>query len=127
MKAAVVSSFTSPLEILQRDIPAPDPGQVLVRLETCGLCHTDIHAAHGDWPVKPGLPSVPGHEGVGIVERVGAGVENRSVGDRTQYDGLASLPVWSGSGCRGSARRRTTREPRCAVPRACSRRGAARR
>ena len=92
MKAAVVSSFTSPLEILQRDIPAPDPGQVLVRLETCGLCHTDIHAAHGDWPVKPGLPFVPGHEGVGIVERVGAGVEIRSVGD-----GVA-IP-WLGYAC----------------------------
>ncbi|WP_203579495.1 alcohol dehydrogenase AdhP [Microbacterium hibisci] len=92
MKAAVVSSFTSPLEILQRDIPVPDPGQVLVRLETCGLCHTDIHAAHGDWPVKPGLPFVPGHEGVGIVERVGAGVENRSVGDRV------AIP-WLGYAC----------------------------
>ena len=72
MKAAVVSSFTAPLEIMEREIPEPGPDQVLVRLEACGLCHTDIHAAHGDWPVKPGLPFVPGHEGVGIVEKIGA-------------------------------------------------------
>ena len=46
---------------------------MLVRIETCGLCHTDIHAARGDWPVKPTPPFIPGHEGVGIVERLGAG------------------------------------------------------
>ena len=56
MKAAVVTSFTAPLEIQERDIPEPGPGEVLVHLETSGLCHTDIHAAHGDWPVKPTLP-----------------------------------------------------------------------
>jgi len=71
MKAAVVHDFTQPLTI--EDIPRPEPGdgQVLVRIEACGLCHTDIHAAHGDWPIKPALPLIPGHEGVGIVEAVG--------------------------------------------------------
>lgn len=92
MKAAVVSSFTAPLEIQERDVPEPGAGEVLVRLETSGLCHTDIHAAHGDWPVKPGLPFVPGHEGVGIVEKVGAGVKSRSVGDRV------AIP-WLGYAC----------------------------
>jgi alcohol dehydrogenase, propanol-preferring len=53
MKAAVVHDFTQPLSI--DDVPRPEPrdGQVLVRIEACGLCHTDIHAAHGDWPIKP--------------------------------------------------------------------------
>ncbi len=92
MKAAVVSSFTSPLEVCERDIPEPGEGQVLVRLETCGLCHTDIHAAHGDWPVKPALPFVPGHEGVGIVEKLGAGVTDRAVGERV------AIP-WLGYAC----------------------------
>jgi propanol-preferring alcohol dehydrogenase len=92
MKAAVVSSFTSPLEIQQRAVPEPGDGQVLVHLEACGLCHTDIHAAHGDWPVKPGLPFVPGHEGVGIVEKLGAGVTNRAVGERV------AIP-WLGYAC----------------------------
>jgi alcohol dehydrogenase, propanol-preferring len=73
MKAAVVHSFDEPLSI--EDVATPQPGdeQVLVRVEACGLCHTDIHAARGDWPVKPEPPFIPGHEGVGIIERVGAG------------------------------------------------------
>ncbi|PSL37156.1 propanol-preferring alcohol dehydrogenase [Labedella gwakjiensis] len=92
MKTAVVTSFTSPLEIVDRDIPQPSPGEVLVRLETCGLCHTDIHAAHGDWPVKPTPPFVPGHEGVGIVELLGDGVTERHVGERV------AIP-WLGYAC----------------------------
>jgi alcohol dehydrogenase, propanol-preferring len=92
MKAAVVTSFTEPLEIQDRPIPTPGPGQVLVRIEASGLCHTDIHAAHGDWPVKPTPPFVPGHEGVGIVEALGAGVTQRAVGDRV------ALP-WLGHAC----------------------------
>ncbi|HWK26255.1 MAG TPA: zinc-dependent alcohol dehydrogenase [Solirubrobacter sp.] len=73
MKAAVVRSFDQPLAIEDVPIPEPGPDQVLVRIETSGLCHTDIHAARGEWPVKPSPPFVPGHEGVGIVERVGSG------------------------------------------------------
>ncbi|RWZ59207.1 alcohol dehydrogenase AdhP [Labedella populi] len=92
MKAAVVTSFTTPLEVVDRDVPEPGPGEVLIRLETCGLCHTDIHAAHGDWPVKPQPPFVPGHEGVGIVEALGAGVTERRVGERV------AIP-WLGFAC----------------------------
>ena len=71
MKAAVVHSFTSPLSLEDIPKPEPAPGQVVVKIEASGLCHTDIHAAHGDWPIKPTLPLIPGHEGVGIVESVG--------------------------------------------------------
>jgi propanol-preferring alcohol dehydrogenase len=73
MKAAVVHSFDRPLEI--DDVPVPEPGadQVLVRIETSGPCHTDIRAARGEWPVKPTLPIIPGHEGVGVVEQLGRG------------------------------------------------------
>jgi propanol-preferring alcohol dehydrogenase len=49
------------------------PGQLRVKVEACGLCHTDIHAANGDWPVTPTVPFIPGHEGVGIVTRPGMG------------------------------------------------------
>ena len=73
MKAAVVRSFDRPLEIEDLPVPVPGTGQVLVRVETCGLCHTDIHAARGEWPVKPSPPFIPGHEGVGVIERLGAG------------------------------------------------------
>jgi alcohol dehydrogenase, propanol-preferring len=92
MKAAVVTDFRSPLEIQDLPIPEPGPGEVLVRMETSGLCHTDIHAAHGDWPVKPTPPFVPGHEGIGYVEKLGAGVTARSVGDRVAI-------AWLGYAC----------------------------
>jgi alcohol dehydrogenase, propanol-preferring len=92
MKAAVVHSFDKPLTVEEVPTPKPDHGQVLVKMETCGLCHTDIHAAHGDWPVKPNPPFIPGHEGVGIVEMVGAGVNNLSEGDRV------AIP-WLGYAC----------------------------
>src|SRR4029079_8440340 len=92
MKAAVVTDFTQPLEIRDVPVPVPGPGEVLVRIEASGLCHTDIHAAHGDWPVKPTPPFIPGHEGVGIVEAVGEGVEHRVVGERV------ALP-WLGHAC----------------------------
>jgi propanol-preferring alcohol dehydrogenase len=73
VKAAIVRHFDQPLEVEDLPIPEPGPEQVLVRIETCGLCHTDIHAARGEWPVKPSPPFIPGHEGVGVIERVGSG------------------------------------------------------
>jgi propanol-preferring alcohol dehydrogenase len=92
MKAAVVTDFHAPLEIRELPVPAPGPGEVLVRMETSGLCHTDIHAAHGDWPVTPTPPFVPGHEGVGYVERLGPDVTTRQVGDRVAI-------AWLGYAC----------------------------
>ncbi|NYF58509.1 alcohol dehydrogenase AdhP [Micromonospora purpureochromogenes] len=92
MRATVVTSFDQPLEIVDRPVPSPGPGEILVRIEASGLCHTDIHAAHGDWPVKPSPPFVPGHEGVGIVEAVGPGVTEHAVGHRV------ALP-WLGWAC----------------------------
>src|SRR3954447_18907800 len=82
MRAAVVPRMGAPLEIQELPTPEPGPGQVLVRVEASGLCHTDIHAARGDWPVQPTAPFIPGHEGVGIVERLGSGVTEHRVGDR---------------------------------------------
>jgi len=73
MKAAVVHDFTKPLSVEEVPDPVAGAEQVLVRLQACGLCHTDIHAAHGEWPVKPRPPFIPGHEGVGTIERVGPG------------------------------------------------------
>ena len=89
MKAAVVPAFEVPLEIRDVDVPRPGPGQVLVRIEASGLCHTDIHAAHGDWPVKPKMPLVPGHEGVGSIVELGDGVDSLEVGDRVALPWLA--------------------------------------
>jgi alcohol dehydrogenase, propanol-preferring len=92
VKAAVVRAFKQPLVIEDRPIPEPGEGQVLVKIEASGLCHTDIHAANGDWPVKPTPPFVPGHEGVGIVTQVGRGVTRVREGERV------AIP-WLGSAC----------------------------
>jgi propanol-preferring alcohol dehydrogenase len=81
MKAAVVRSFGKPLTIEEVAIPTPGPGEVLVRIVATGVCHTDLHAADGDWPVKPTPPFIPGHEGAGIVAALGAGVTSLKEGD----------------------------------------------
>jgi propanol-preferring alcohol dehydrogenase len=81
MQAAVVRSFGAPLQIQEVPVPAPGPGEVLVKMIATGVCHTDLHAADGDWPVKPSPPFIPGHEGAGVVAAVGAGVTDLKDGD----------------------------------------------
>lgn len=81
MKAAVVHEFGKPLKIEEVPVPQPGLGELLVKVAACGVCHTDLHAADGDWPVKPKLPLIPGHETVGTVAAVGPGVDDFKVGD----------------------------------------------
>jgi propanol-preferring alcohol dehydrogenase len=90
MHAAIVEQFGKPLVFQEWDIPTPGPGQILVKTEACGVCHTDLHAAHGDWPVKPTLPFIPGHEGIGRVAGIGAGVTIVKEGDRVGVPWLFS-------------------------------------
>ena len=83
MKAIVVEEFRQPLVI--KDVPRPalrTPFDIIIRVRASGVCHTDLHAANGDWPVRPRLPFIPGHEGVGIVEAIGDMVTNIKIGDR---------------------------------------------
>ncbi|HEY3205700.1 MAG TPA: alcohol dehydrogenase AdhP [Gaiellaceae bacterium] len=91
-EAAVVHDFAEPLVVQQISAPELGPGQIRVKVEASGLCHTDIHAAHGDWPVKPTPPFVPGHEGIGIVSELGPGVTEVALGDRV------AMP-WLGYAC----------------------------
>jgi propanol-preferring alcohol dehydrogenase len=90
MQAAVVEQFGQPMIIRELDIPIPGPGQILVKTEACGVCHTDVHAADGDWPLKPKPPFVPGHEAIGRVSAVGAGVTLVKEGDRVGVPWLYS-------------------------------------
>lgn len=90
MRAAVVHQFGAPLQIEEVEVPRPGPDQVLVKVEATGVCHTDLHAARGDWPVKPKLPFIPGHEGIGRVAAVGAGVSHLKEGDRVGVPWLHS-------------------------------------
>jgi len=92
MKAAVVEQFGEPLVVREVAIPSPGPGQALVEIVATGVCHTDLHAAEGDWPIKPTLPFTPGHEGAGIVVALGSGVTHLKEGDRV---GIA----WLHSAC----------------------------
>jgi propanol-preferring alcohol dehydrogenase len=92
MQAAVVKEFGKPLVIQEVPIPTPGPGQALVEIIATGVCHTDLHAAQGDWPVKPTPPFIPGHEGAGIVVALGEGVTHLKVGQRV---GIA----WLHSAC----------------------------
>src|SRR5580658_10098087 len=90
MHVAVVEQFGKPLLFQEGDIPAPGLGQILVKTEACGVCHTDLHAATGDWPLKPKLPFIPGHEAIGRVAAVGAGVTIVKEGDRVGVPWLYS-------------------------------------
>lgn len=90
MQAAVVRAFGEPLVIEEAPVPRPGPGELLVKIAASGVCHTDLHAAHGDWPVKPEPPFIPGHEGVGHVVAVGDGVKHVKEGDRVGIPWLYS-------------------------------------
>lgn len=90
MKAAVVHKFGEPLVIEEVPVPQPEAGQVLIKVVASGVCHTDLHAADGDWPVKPKLPFIPGHEGVGYITEIGAGVTLLKEGDRVGVPWLNS-------------------------------------
>jgi propanol-preferring alcohol dehydrogenase len=90
MHAAVVEQFGKPLVLRECDVPTPGPGQIVVKTLACGVCHTDLHGARGDWPLKPKLPFIPGHEGIGIVSAVGPGVTIVKEGDRVGVPWLYS-------------------------------------
>ena len=88
----MVEKFRQPLQLREVPVPSPGPGQALVEIVATGVCHTDLHAADGDWPVKPNPPFIPGHEGAGIVVALGPGVTHLNEGDRV---GIA----WLNSAC----------------------------
>ena len=90
MQAAVVEKFGEPLVVRELRVPEPGPGQALVEIIASGVCHTDLHAAEGDWPVKPTLPFTPGHEGAGVVVALGPGATPLKEGDRVGVAWLQS-------------------------------------
>jgi alcohol dehydrogenase/propanol-preferring alcohol dehydrogenase len=81
MRAIQVSRPNGPLELVERQIPEPGPGAVRIRVEACGICHTDSFTKDGTWP---GLeyPRIPGHEVAGVIDAVGARVLGLKVGQR---------------------------------------------
>lgn len=90
MKAAVCTKLGLPLELKEIPIPKVGLNDCLVKMEACGVCHTDLHAVEGDWPVKPSPPFIPGHEGIGRVVEVGSNVNAVKVGERVGIPWLFS-------------------------------------
>lgn len=85
MKAAVLHALSEPLSIEELPLPVPAAGEVLIKVAACGVCHSDLHLAHGDWDLlKPitKLPLVLGHEVTGTIEALGSGAEGFVIGDR---------------------------------------------
>lgn len=107
MKAAIVRALGQPLAIEEVPVPDPGPEQILVRIAATGVCHTDLHAVKGDWPVKPAVPFIPGHEGVGTVAGVGRSVKRVKEGDRV------GIP-WLHTACGYCSHCRTGWETLCA-------------
>ena len=94
MKAAVLHEFGGPLHIEEMPVKEPRENQILVKVISCGVCHTDLHACEGDWPVKPKVPLIPGHEAIGYVVALGPGVKNVKEGD------VVGVPwLYSACGC----------------------------
>jgi propanol-preferring alcohol dehydrogenase len=114
MKAMALSELGKPLALVERPNPEAGPGEIVVRVEACGVCRTDLHIVDGELP-NIHLPIVPGHEIVGIVDQVGPGVSTSRVGERvgipwlghtcgvcpyctTDRENLCDRPVFTGYG-----------------------------
>ena len=105
MRAVVVNQASTGVEVVEHEKPAVvGHGQALVKVEYCGVCHTDLHVAHGDFGQVPGR--ILGHEGIGIVEEVGEGVETLKKGDRVSI-------AWFFEGCGHCEYCTTGRETLC--------------
>ena len=105
MRAVVVNQASTGVEVVDHEKPAVvGHGQALVKVEYCGVCHTDLHVAHGDFGQVPGR--ILGHEGIGIVEEVGEGVETLKKGDRVSI-------AWFFEGCGHCEYCTTVRETLC--------------
>lgn len=104
MKAVVVNQASTGVEVVEHDLPNVGHGKALVKVEYCGVCHTDLHVAHGDFGQVPGR--ILGHEGIGIVEEIGEGVTSLKVGDRVSI-------AWFFEGCGHCEYCTTGRETLC--------------
>jgi propanol-preferring alcohol dehydrogenase len=93
MQAAVLREVRTELALEALPIPEPGPGEILVKVAACGVCHSDLHAIDGDWAPGPTLPLIPGHEVTGHVAALGAGVSGFEIGD------VVGVPwMWSACG-----------------------------
>jgi propanol-preferring alcohol dehydrogenase len=98
MRAAVLRQLKTRLKIERLPIPEPGPGEILVKVAACGVCHSDLHAIDGDWATLPVLPLIPGHEVTGHVAALGPGVPSQGGGGFRQGDAVGVPWMWSACG-----------------------------
>ena len=108
MRAMALRRQGEPLALIERPDPAPGPGQVLIAVEACGVCRTDLHVVDGDL-TDPTLPLIPGHEIVGKIQYVGSGVEGLAPGQRVGVG-------WLGEACQTCPYCREAHENLCDAP-----------
>ncbi|NJA56233.1 alcohol dehydrogenase catalytic domain-containing protein [Streptomyces sp. NEAU-H3] len=115
MKAAVIPEVNAPWEIREVATPRPGPGQVLLKVHACGLCHNDLWTAQGVFPFPSCDPAITGHEAAGEVVEVGPGTTSRQVGDRV---GTTWVQATCGrcSSCRGNPPLTGSSGMTCAAP-----------
>ncbi|MGT2715072.1 alcohol dehydrogenase AdhP [Streptococcus respiraculi] len=104
MKAVVVNSESTGVEVVEKELRPLETGEALVEIEYCGVCHTDLHVAHGDFGQVPGR--ILGHEGIGIVKEIAPDVKSLKVGDRVSV-------AWFFEGCGACEYCNTGRETLC--------------
>jgi len=107
-RAMVFTAAHAPLALVEREVPAPGPHEVLVRVDACGVCRTDLHIVDGELK-QPRVPLVPGHEVVGRVEALGTGLTSFAIGDRV------GIP-WLGATCGACPYCREHHENLCDAP-----------
>ena len=99
MKVAQIAKAGADFEIVEREIPQPGPGHVRIRVQACGVCHSDVLTKEGGWP---GLvyPRVPGHEVAGVIDEAGPGVTHWKAGQKLVSAGTAAMtgPAWRAGG-----------------------------
>lgn len=106
-KAVVFETSGGPLEYKDIDVPTPKPNELLINVKYSGVCHTDLHAWKGDWPLDTKLPLVGGHEGAGVVVGMGSNVTGWEIGD---YAGIK----WLNGSCMNCEYCQKGAEPNCA-------------
>jgi D-arabinose 1-dehydrogenase-like Zn-dependent alcohol dehydrogenase len=94
MRVAQISKAKEDFELVERDIPSPGPGQVRIKVQACGVCHSDLYDKEGLWPGLQ-FPGIPGHEVAGVINEVGSGISTWKKGDRAGWAGTAARTTFA--------------------------------
>ncbi|KAL8640090.1 MAG: hypothetical protein Q9226_008783 [Calogaya cf. arnoldii] len=117
--AMIIEKTGGPVDYKEIPVPKPGPDEVLVNIKYSGVCHTDLHAVNGDWPLATKLPLVGGHEGAGVVVARGDLVKDVEIGDHAGIKVPMTIPVHTIASNRRPSRRSGSTDPASPVASAC--------